>query len=137
MEGEGHDAVRRPEGLFDTIAMMNVDVYVEDSGMVKEELKDSEDDVVDVAEAASFRLFGMVQAAGPVDCNLGLARGEFSRGIERGAGVETTVLIETVEDGTIVTKVEGRVGSKHVVKGSIEGSYAGEPSVSDSQTVLS
>lgn len=67
VEGEGHDAVGGPEGLLDAVAVVDVDVDVEDARVVAEELQDGEDDVVDVAEAGCFGLFGVVQAAGPVD----------------------------------------------------------------------
>ena len=51
VEGEGHDAVGGPEGLLDAVAMVDVDVDVEDARVVQEELQDGEDDVVNVAEA--------------------------------------------------------------------------------------
>ena len=35
VEGKSHDAVGRPEGLFDAIAMVDVDVDVEDAGVVE------------------------------------------------------------------------------------------------------
>lgn len=38
MEGEGHDSVGRPKGLFDPVAMVDIDVDVEDAGMVEEQL---------------------------------------------------------------------------------------------------
>ena len=67
VEREGHDAVGGPEGLLDAVAVVDVDVDVEDARVVAEELQDGEYDVVDVAEAGCFGLFGVVQAAGPVD----------------------------------------------------------------------
>ncbi len=72
VEGEGHDAVGGPEGLLDAVAVVDVDVDVEDAGVVEEELEDGEDDVVDVAEARGFGFFGVVQTAGPVDGGVGL-----------------------------------------------------------------
>ena len=38
VEGEGHNAVGGPEGLFDAVSVMDVDVNVEDAWVVKEEL---------------------------------------------------------------------------------------------------
>lgn len=50
--------------------MVDVDVDVEGAGFVFEELEDGEDDVVGVAEATGLALFGVVQAAAPVDTNI-------------------------------------------------------------------
>lgn len=60
VEGEGHDAIGGPEGLFDAVAVVDVDVDVEDARVVDEELEDGEYDVVDVAESRGFVLFGVV-----------------------------------------------------------------------------
>lgn len=87
VEGEGHDAVGGPEGLLDTVAVVDVDVDIEDAGVVEEELQGGEDDVVDVAEAAGFGFLGVVQAAGPVDGDFRLVGGEFTGSVEGGAGV--------------------------------------------------
>lgn len=76
MEGAGHDAVGGVEGFFDAVAVVAVDVNVEDAGVGAEELEDAEDDVVDVAEAGGFVLFGVVEAAGPVDGDVRGAGGD-------------------------------------------------------------
>ena len=103
--------------------MVDVDVDVEDARVVEEELQDGEDDVVDVAEAAGLCFFRVVQAAGPIDCDLGLLGGEFAGGVEGGAGVEAAVLVEAVEDGAVVAEVEGGVAAQELV--GVEGGYAG------------
>lgn len=54
MEGKGHDAVGRPEGLLDTVTMVDVNIYVEDAWVVQEQLEDREDDVIYVAESRRF-----------------------------------------------------------------------------------
>lgn len=51
MEGHGHDAVRQVEGFLHAVAMVNVDIDVENPRVVLEQLQDADDDVVDVAEA--------------------------------------------------------------------------------------
>lgn len=51
MEGHGHDAVRQVEGFLHAVAVVNVDVDVENPRVVLEQLQDADDDVVDVAEA--------------------------------------------------------------------------------------
>ena len=82
VEGERHDAVAGPECLLDTVAVVDVDVDVEDPGVVAEELEDAEHDVVDVAEAGCFGFLGVVQAAGPVDGDLGLVVAKFPRSVD-------------------------------------------------------
>jgi hypothetical protein len=47
--------------------MVDVDVNIEDSLMLLEELEDGQYAVVDVAETGGFLPFGVVQAAAPVD----------------------------------------------------------------------
>lgn len=41
--------------------MVHINVDVEDSRMMKEQLKDSKNDVIDIAKSRSFSFFGMVQ----------------------------------------------------------------------------
>ena len=56
--------------------MVAVDVDVENARVGAQELDDAEDDVVDVAEAGGLALLGVVQAAGPVDRDVGRAGGD-------------------------------------------------------------
>jgi hypothetical protein len=45
VEGHGHDSVCRVEGFFNTVAMMDIDVDVENARVESEELENAEDDV--------------------------------------------------------------------------------------------
>lgn len=45
VERDSHDAVRGVEGFFDTVAMVNVDVNVENALLESQQLEDTEDDV--------------------------------------------------------------------------------------------
>ena len=125
VEGDAEDAVGGPEGLFDSVAVVDIDVDVEDARMVAEELEDGEDDVVHVAEAAGFALFRVVEAAGPVDGEVGLVIAELAGGVHAGAGVEGAVLEEPVEDGAVVADAEdgageaGAVGELGIVDGDV------------------
>ena len=47
------------------------------NGNSLEELEDTKDNVVDVAEARRFALLRVVQATGPVDSNVGLVAVQF------------------------------------------------------------
>jgi hypothetical protein len=45
VEGNGHDSVGRVKGFLDTIAMVDVDVNVQDTLLVSQEFDDAENDV--------------------------------------------------------------------------------------------
>lgn len=64
--------------MLDSVAMVDVDVDVEDPRVVQEELENGKDDVVDVAKSGGFGLFGVVQASGPIDCDVGLVVGQLA-----------------------------------------------------------
>lgn len=82
VEGGCHDTVGGPEGLFDAVAVMNVDVDVEDARVVAEELQNGEDDIIDVAEAGCHALFGVMETTGPVDGDVGLGVAELARSVD-------------------------------------------------------
>lgn len=42
--------------------MVDIDVNVEDSRVMKEQLEDGKDDIVNIAKSRSFSLFSMVKA---------------------------------------------------------------------------
>lgn len=86
--------------------MVHVNVDIEHSWVHAQQLQDREHNVVDVAEARGFGLFGVVQPAGPVYGDVGLAVDELLGGVERGAGVERAVVPDAVKDGAVVTDVE-------------------------------
>lgn len=105
MKGEGHDPVGGPKGLLHAIAMMHVNVDVENTWVVEEQLQDRKHDVIDVTEPRGLGLLGMVQAARPVDRDVGLVGGQLASGVERGAGVEGAIAVEAIEDRAVVTHV--------------------------------
>ena len=51
MEGEGHDAIGRPEGLLNAVTMVNVNIDVEDARVVQEKLEDRENDIIYVTKS--------------------------------------------------------------------------------------
>ena len=105
MKRDGQNTISRPKGLFYPVTVVNIDVYIEYTRMVEEQLENGENNIIDIAEARCFRLFGVVKAAGPIYCNVGLVRGEFSSCVERGSGVKRAVLVEAIENRAIVTNV--------------------------------
>lgn len=88
--------------------------------MVAEELKNAEDNVVDVAETAGFGLLGVVKATGPVDgnvtlvaretgstlcCRSAVAESKLAVHTHRSACGDGAVLKETVKDRAVITDV--------------------------------
>lgn len=62
----GHDAVGQVEGLLHAVAVVYVDVDVENARVILEQLEDGDVDVVYVAEARRLELFSVMQTARPV-----------------------------------------------------------------------
>lgn len=107
MEGKGHDSIGRPEGLLDAITMVNVNIDVEDTRVVQEELEDREDDVIYVAESRRFRFFRVMKTTRPVNCDVRLVRREFSGCVQGSACVKRTIAVEAIEDRTIIAHIIG------------------------------
>jgi hypothetical protein len=70
MERYCHDSICAVEGFLDSISMMHVDVNIEYSVMVFQELQDSEDYIIDIAEATCLHLFGMMEASRPINADV-------------------------------------------------------------------
>lgn len=82
-----------------------------------EEFEDSEDDVVDVAEAGGLAALGVVEAAGPVDGDVVVLVVKLDGGADGGAGVGLAEGEEAIEDGAVVADVETAEGADLVVLG--------------------
>ena len=67
VEADGHDPVRGVEGLLHPVSVVNVNIDVEDSLVVLEELQDGQDNVIDIAEATGLGFLGVVKSSSPVD----------------------------------------------------------------------
>ena len=70
MEADSHYSIRCVEGLLNPVAMMNINVNVEDSIVVLEEFEDRNHDVIDEAEPTCLLFLGMVEPPGPVDTHI-------------------------------------------------------------------
>ena len=70
MKTKGHDTVCGIEGFLDAITVMTIYIYVQNSGVCAQEFEDGKDNVVYVAKASCFALFGVVEATCPVDSNI-------------------------------------------------------------------
>mmetsp|Transcript_30866 Transcript_30866/g.106707 ORF Transcript_30866/g.106707 Transcript_30866/m.106707 type:complete len:392 (+) Transcript_30866:254-1429(+) len=101
VEGDGHHAVRAVKCLLDAVAVVDVDVDVEDARVVLQQLQNRQDDVVDVTKTRSLRLFRVVEASRPIDGNVGIAGVELRRAVERGSRVHGAKLEDAVVDGAV------------------------------------
>lgn len=66
-----HDAICGVESLLDPIAVMAVDVDVENAWVYTQKLQNSQHNIIDIAEPGCFSFLGMVQASCPINCNVG------------------------------------------------------------------
>lgn len=101
VERHRHHAGGVDEGGLDAVAVVHVDVHVQHPAEAAEELVDGEHDVVHVAEAAGLLPARVVQAAGPVDGDLGLAGDERARRGQGPAGVAQAVVPEAGDGGVV------------------------------------
>jgi len=89
MERNSHDTVGLVESKLHSVSVVNIDVDVKDTRMIStpdniscsmqkwkrkscepEELKDGEDDIIDITEATCLTPFGVMQATRPVDSDV-------------------------------------------------------------------
>lgn len=73
VERARHDAVGRVEGLLHAIAVVDVNVDVQDALVGLQQLQDAEHAVIHVAEAGSLRALAVVQTTRVVDDNVSRA----------------------------------------------------------------
>ncbi len=106
VEGHGHNAVGGEEGLFDAVAVVHVDVHVQDALVHFEQLEDGEDDVVDVAKPGRRVLLGVVESAGPVDGDVTLALVQKTSSFDRPTSRELAELVYAGKYGTVIVDVE-------------------------------
>lgn len=54
MKRAGHDSVCGIESFFNAVPMVNVNVDIEDSRVEPQQLYDTQDNIIDIAETTSF-----------------------------------------------------------------------------------
>ena len=78
------EKLRSPDSIFASgllrnsshlysIPVVNIDINVDHSRMILQQLQDGDHDVVDVAKAAGLKLLGVVQPTRPVEGDVALA----------------------------------------------------------------
>jgi hypothetical protein len=120
VEGHGHDAIGCIKGFFDTIAVVHVNVDVQNALLVSQKLDNAEDDVceiswgwrryrriltVDITKTTSFALLCVMQSAGPVDRDIALPAVQTRRALHGASRADTAELEQAVKDGTVVSNV--------------------------------
>lgn len=63
MKRDSHHSIRAVECLLNTITMMDIDIDVEYSIVILEQLKDCKYDIIHIAESTCFHLLGMMKTA--------------------------------------------------------------------------
>lgn len=71
-----------------------------------EQLKNAEDDIIDITEAGGLGLLGVVETAGPVEGDIGVLAVELDGGADGAAGGGLAEAEEAVEDGAVLADVE-------------------------------
>lgn len=71
-----------------------------------EKFKNAENNVVNIAKPGGLGLLGVVQAAGPINGDIGVAAVEADGGADGAAGGGAAEVEEAVEDGAILADVE-------------------------------
>lgn len=106
MERHGHDSVGRVESLLDTVPVMNVDVDVQYSLVILEQLEDPEDDVVYITKTGSLALLGVMETAAPIYADLGSLLVQLHRGGHGTPGRQLTKLVQAIEDWTVFPDID-------------------------------
>ena len=104
----GHDAIGEIEGLLNAVAVVNVDVDVENARVPFQEFENGDDDVVHVAESGRFVLLRVVKSARPIDGDVRRVGVQFHGAVERTARRNGAEVEKTGEYGTIFADVEFR-----------------------------
>ena len=109
MKRHRHDAICDVERLLDAVTVVDIDVDVQDAGVVLEQLEDGEDDVVDVAEPRCLRLLRVVQPSAPIHADVRVLIVQLHRSIEGRASVQLAILVEPIEDGAVGVLTDGKL----------------------------
>ena len=106
VKGNCHDPVGGVKGLFDTVAVVDVDIDVNHALMIFQKFENSDDDVVDVAKAGRFRLLGVMKSSGPVDGDVGLLLVQFHSPGNGTTRRDLAEFVQPVKYGAVFAYVE-------------------------------
>ena len=60
MDRYRHDSISCEESLFNSISMMDINIYVQHSGVMTKKIENAYDYVIDVTKPGGLELFGVV-----------------------------------------------------------------------------
>ena len=96
MKRPHHDPVSEIESLLHPpIPVVDINVYVENPGVILEQLQDGDNDIV--AESTRLELLGVMEAARPVDGNLALLVAKVLCCFEGSSGVAGTEHVQALD----------------------------------------
>jgi hypothetical protein len=105
VERNGHDTVGSVKGLFNTVSVVNVNVDVENTLLIPEQLDDSEDDVIDIAESTGLALFRVMQTTSPVYSDVAFPSVQASGALHGTASADTAKLKKAIKYRAIVSDI--------------------------------
>ena len=86
--------------------MVDVDIDVQHTLMVLEQLQNGQHDVVYIAKAGRFRFLRVVQSASPVQSNVACLLVQLDSAGNRTTGAQLAELEQTVEHRTVLTDID-------------------------------
>mmetsp|Transcript_4330 Transcript_4330/g.13090 ORF Transcript_4330/g.13090 Transcript_4330/m.13090 type:complete len:341 (+) Transcript_4330:459-1481(+) len=103
VKGHGHDAISDVECLLHSVAVVNINVDVQNPRKVLEELQNRKHDIVDVAESRGLRLLRVMKSTGPVDRYVCGARHELAHAVNRAGGILLAELVQAIKERTVAS----------------------------------
>ena len=85
---------------------MHINVDVKYALLKSEKLNNAENNVVDIAKAACFALFGVMQTAGPIDCYVSFSTIQTGSPFHAPTGANRTEFEKSVKDRTVISNIE-------------------------------
>jgi len=125
VEGDGHDAVGSVEGFFDAVAVVDIDVDVEDALLVAEQFDDTKYNVcrnlasvsdhyfqrtgpeptIHITETTSFTLLGVMETTSPIYRDIAFASIESRSAFHGSTSTDSTELEQPIKYGTIISDI--------------------------------
>ena len=84
--------------------MVDVDINVQHALMILEQLKNAQDNVIDVAETLCLGLLRVVKTASPVHTNVRLIAIDFHSRVQRASRAHAHEIVQTIKLGAIPTQ---------------------------------
>jgi len=106
MHTHRHNTVSGVKSLLHAIAVVDVNINIEHTLVHFEELKNRQDNVVDIAEPTGLAFFRVVETACPVDGNIRLLHIELHSAADGASRGQLTKVEKAVEDWAILAHVE-------------------------------